>query len=358
MDEMTEERRIEADEFERLVQAAETDARSLADLASVALSSGNGARAYDLARRARDLAPDDPEIRSRTWQALSAGVPPWHFPMLQDERRNGAFDEALRRAVRPGMRVLDIGAGTGLLAMMAARAGAEFVVTCEKNASIADTARDIVALNGFEGRIRVVAKNSTELDADADMDGRADLVVAEIVSDGLIQESVLPVMTDAVARLLKPGGTAIPSSGSAMVALAHWTALDEMRPGDVSGFDVSPFNRLAYVPYPIEAGDRRLSLCSDAVSLFAFEFASGGPWPGGEAAVELAARAPANGVVQWIRLQLDAETVYENRPAPNAKFCWSPLFTPFDPPREAAAGETVRVNGSYEPTQLRIWLGR
>lgn len=353
---MTEERRIDADKFERLIQAAGADARGLAALASVALWSGNQARAYDLARRARDLAPDDPEIRSRTWQALSAGVPPWHFPMLRDKRRNGAFDDALRRAVRPGMRVLDIGAGTGLLAMMAARAGAEFVVTCEKNASIADTARDIVALNGFEGRIRVVAKNSTELDADADMDGRADLVVSEIVSDDLISEGALPVMTDAVARLLKPGGTAIPAAGSAMVALACWQALDEGLLGDVSGFDVSPFNRLAGVPYPIDAGNRRLSLCSEAVCLFAFDFASGGPWPGGSADVDLAATAPANGVVQWIRLQLDAETVYENRPGPDARSCWSPKFTPFDPPRQAAAGETVRVKGSYEPTRLRIWL--
>ena len=44
-----------------------------------------------------------------------------------------AYDAALRRAIRPGCRVLEIGTGSGLLAMMAARAGAAQVVTCERN---------------------------------------------------------------------------------------------------------------------------------------------------------------------------------------------------------------------------------
>ena len=48
----------------------------------------------------------------------------WHFGMLNDAERNTAYDRALRARVRAGDMVLDIGAGTGLLGMMAARAGA------------------------------------------------------------------------------------------------------------------------------------------------------------------------------------------------------------------------------------------
>lgn len=54
----------------------------------------------------------------------------YHFPMIADEGRNGCFDRALRAAVtdfgsREGRapHMLDIGSGSGLLAMMAARAG-------------------------------------------------------------------------------------------------------------------------------------------------------------------------------------------------------------------------------------------
>ena len=348
--------RIERSVFDRMIEAAGDDARSLAALAEAALWSGNRDRAYGLARRARAIAPDDAEVRSRTWRPLSAEVPRWHFRLVRDEPRNRAFEDALRRAVRPGMRVLDIGAGTGLLAMMAARAGAGSVISCERNEAIAEAARDIVALNGF-ANIAIVAKDSTDLDPETDMGGQADLIVAEIVSNDLLIEGVLPAMEDAASRLLKPGGIVIPSAGAAMIALARWDGLDETRLGRVSGFDLSPFNRLSGFQHRIDVSEPKLSLSSEAATLFAFDFASRGPWRGGRAAVSLEATGPANGVVQWIRLEMDAEGTYENRPEPGATSSWAAVFTPFDPAGEAAAGHTVRVNGSYERTRLRIWAG-
>jgi type II protein arginine methyltransferase len=346
--------RIDRAAFDLMIEAAGDDARSLAALAEAALWSGNQDRAYGLARRARALAPDDAEVRSRTWRPLSADVPRWHFRLVRDEPRNRAFEDALRRAIRPGMRVLDIGAGTGLLAMMAARAGAGSVISCERNEAIAEAARDIVALNGFTS-IGVVAKDSTELDPETDMGGQADLIVAEIVSNDLLIEGVLPAMEDAARRLLRPGGTVIPAAGAAMIALAHWEGLDESRLGRVSGFDLSPFNRLSGFLHRIDVNDPKLSLSSEAATLFEFDFASRGPWRGGRAAVSLDATAPANGVIQWIRLRMDAVGTYENRPRPGATSSWAAVFTPFDPPVEAAAGQTVRVEGSYERTRLRVW---
>jgi hypothetical protein len=57
----------------------------------------------------------------------------WHYRMLNDQARNEAYDRAIRRALllRPGAVVLDIGGGTGLLSMFAARAGARHVYCCE-----------------------------------------------------------------------------------------------------------------------------------------------------------------------------------------------------------------------------------
>lgn len=57
----------------------------------------------------------------------------WHYRMLNDLERNEAYDRALRRALQllPGAVVLDIGGGTGLLSMFAARAGAAHVYCCE-----------------------------------------------------------------------------------------------------------------------------------------------------------------------------------------------------------------------------------
>ena len=108
-------------------------------------------------------------------------IPRWHFSMLNDKGRNEAYDRALRTLVKPGDLVLDIGAGSGLLAMMAVRAGAGHVVSCEMIKPLADKAVEIVARNGMSQQITVVAKKSTQLLVGGDLPERADLLVAEIL---------------------------------------------------------------------------------------------------------------------------------------------------------------------------------
>src|SRR5215217_2276682 len=96
-------------------------------------------------------------------RAHSQIVPRWHFEMLNDEKRNETFRRALTNAITPETIVLDIGSGTGLLAMMAARAGAKETVTCEMVPLLAELARDIVVLNGLSDRIVTLDMKSTSL---------------------------------------------------------------------------------------------------------------------------------------------------------------------------------------------------
>ncbi len=79
--------------------------------------------------------PEPPVGQQRLVPWPQVNLLAYHFPMVHDEGRNGAFDRALRAAVGRFAeeygrmpRVLDIGSGSGLLAMMAARAGATEVV--------------------------------------------------------------------------------------------------------------------------------------------------------------------------------------------------------------------------------------
>ncbi len=342
--------------FDRLVEQAQGDARKLAALSALALWNGPVERAYELARLARMLAPDDPEIRSMTESPLAANVPHWHFRIVRDLVRNEAYEAALRRAVGPDSRVLDIGSGTGLLALMAARAGAGAVVTCEMNPAVADAAADIVALNGYADRVRVIAKRSSDLDVETDMGGPADILVSEIVSYDMLAEAVLPVMEDAVPRLLKPGGRVIPASGQLRVALGWWQGLADQRLGDVAGFDLSPFNRLEGGSHRLKVGDPGLSLRSPPGDLFDFDFASGGPYPSRETHLDLVSDGgEVNGVVQWIRLRMDAEGIYENRPGPGAASCWAARFHPLLRALATVPGETVRVRGAHGRGHVRIW---
>lgn len=332
---------------------AEGNAFILARLAKQAADNDLGSEAYDLAVRARALAPDDAAIHRLTAPAISAGVPSWHFVIVHDAKRNAAYRAALEQVVRPGDRVLDIGAGTGLLSMMAARAGAE-VVACEMNPAVADAARRIVAQNGFAERIRIVGKHSEALDLDEDLGGPVDVIVSEIVSNTMLGEFVLPVMADVVPRLLKPGGRVIPERGSARLALCHWAGLEQRRMGVIDGFDLSGFNGLENMPRRLSVGNADLVLRSAPADIFTFDFASGGPYSARTAQTRLVAEGgPANGIVQWIHLDLVAGHTYENAPAPGTTSCWACLFHPL--PAPVTEGTPVRVEASHDQSTISIW---
>ena len=178
-------------------------------------------------------------------EALSHLVPLWHVPMMNDSHRNDAYFSALRHAVTPDTHVLEIGTGSGLLAMMAAGLGARQVTTCEVVAEIAEAARAIVADNGFSPRVTVVNKKSTAMVIGKDMDERADLLVSEILASEFLGEGVLNSIEDGKRRLLKPGGKIIPARGSIQFALFGGVDIEKnIRVDTVSGFDLSGFNSI------------------------------------------------------------------------------------------------------------------
>lgn len=342
--------------LEALISRASNDPRALVTLANHLMANGEGDRAVSVALQARTLAAADPEIHLLASEVLNLNVPLWHFLIVNDEVRNAAFDGALRRIVRPGMRVLDIGSGTGLLAMMAARAGADQVMSCEVNPSVGQAARKIVASNGFADRICIIGKHSDALDVERDVGGPVDVVVSEVINNDLISEHVLQVMEGA-QRFLKAGGSIIPAGGSVRVALANYSGIHRMRMGTVEGFDLSPFNQLTPTCLDIKRHDRGITLLSDPADLFTFDFASGGPFPEARSSVTLNAQGDgANGVAQWICLKMDATGEYENHPAKHAVTSnWAVLFYPFIQGLQCHAGETVRVCGSHNRDHLRIW---
>lgn len=343
--------------FEPMVEAATGDGPKLAALAVMARRIGLKPRAYPLAREAQALAPDDADVASMTRELIAGDVPGWHFYMVLDDARNEAFEAAIKRAVGPDSRVLDIGAGTGLLAMMAARAGARSVVSCEMNPAIADVATEIVALNGYADRVRIVSRKSSDLDAETDLGGRATLIVSEIVSNNLLSEDVLPTMADAAARLLAPGGRMIPEAGQIVVSLADWDGYGRDEMGHVAGFDMRPFNRLEQTPLRLKVGDPGIALRGDPASMFDFDFTTGGPWSPERRSVDLVADGNyINGVIQWIRLRLDAQSVYENRPKPETMSNWAALFVPFAREIAPSPGTKIRIEGAHDGSRVRIWV--
>lgn len=334
---------------------AQGDPRKLAAVSAVALAAGDSAKAYALAREARRLAPGDPQVRAATQGALSGGVPDWHFRIVRDEERNVAWKAAIEKAVTPGCTVLDVGAGTGLLALMAARAGAGRVISCEMNRAVADAATRIVAANGYSGQVTIAPRHSQDLTAD-EMGGRADLFVSEIIANNVVGERAVETVRDVMRRLIKPGGRVIPASSIARVALAWWEGAAGKRMQEVDGFDLSEFNDLESIPHQVRCGDPRLHLRSEPADLFSFDFQEL-RFPDPVAHADLVAEGgPVNGIVQWLHIQLDDDVVYENRPGTAGGSCWACLFHPLARPIEVQAGTPVRVGGQYTDSDLRIWV--
>lgn len=346
----------DAAELVRLMRQAEGNPVAMVALARAMDARGEHVKALELGQGALDLAPENAQVRAFAAEVMSARVPSWHFEIVRDDPRNDAYEAALRRSIFPGCRVLEIGTGTSLLAMMAARAGAAEVITCESEPAVANTAREIIARNGYADRVRVVAKHSSDLDVKADLNGPVDILVSEIVSNDLLSEGTLPVLEHAVHRFLKPGAKVIPARGRVRVALADDDDWDKERLGRIAGFDLSAFNKLA-VPYrQIYVGTARITLRSDAADLFSFDFASGGPFPEAQGAVKLVAHGRrVTGIAQWIALDMDDTGVYENRPEPGTHSSWWMVFHPFARPLQPAAGQEVGVAGHHDRTSLRIW---
>ncbi|GAB6024738.1 Protein arginine n-methyltransferase [Chamberlinius hualienensis] len=139
--------------------------------------------------------------------------------MLHDTERNKLYEAGLRwginklRCEGKPVRVLDIGTGTGLLAMFACRLGADKVTACEAFQPVASCARKIMTENGFGDKINLISKRSTELRVGpgCDMDERATILVTEVFDTELIGEGAISTFNHAHEYLLEQGCLVIPS---------------------------------------------------------------------------------------------------------------------------------------------------
>ncbi len=161
--------------------------------------------------------------------------------MLADGQRMAFYHEAIRRKIKPGDRVIDLGTGTGILAAFASRQGAARVYAVD-HSSIIDHARELAAENGIEN-VDFEDVHSTELY----LDEPVDVILHEQIGDWLFDEAMVPNVCDLRDRLLKPGGLILPSCFE--LFCEPMTLHDDRRVPyiweltDVHGFDFSSMER-------------------------------------------------------------------------------------------------------------------
>jgi predicted nicotinamide N-methyase len=128
-----------------------------------------------------------------------------HIRMLNDDQRTARYLEAIRRIVRPGDVVVDVGTGTGVLAVAAARAGARHVYAIEAT-GIGRFAEKVFEVNDEGSRITLVPGWSTQVE----LPESADVIVSEIIGNNPFGERVLEAIIDARKRFGKPAPRMVP----------------------------------------------------------------------------------------------------------------------------------------------------
>jgi predicted RNA methylase len=258
--------------------------------------------------------------------------------------------------VRPGDVVVDIGTGTGILAIAAARAGARRVFAIEATGA-AEVAAAMIRQNGVADRVTVIRGWSTSVD----LPERGDVVMSEILGDDPFREGVLESTSDAFHRLLKPSARRIP------LAVTVWALPVEVAPTELERHTVSAAS--------IERWRERYGLDFSALSPAAARGTTVGIKPTRVRAwrrlgsarpvvrVELAPNAPemleeqielpvshagaCQGVVTFFEAELCAGIVVSTDPWLDSASHWLNPTLLLPEPRRVDTGDVIRVRYRY-----------
>jgi protein arginine N-methyltransferase 7 len=283
------------------------------------------------------------------------GLPSWYVPMLGDTRRNAAYREALRRSIdaAPVRLALDIGAGCGLLSMLAADAGAARVIGCEQQPGIAAAGRETLAANGYADRVSLIEKECRSLRIPSDMPERADLALFELFDCSLIGEGVLHFLHYAREHLLTADARFLPM-GATLRAMAVEYRLDRLL--DVDASLLNPY--LASPEFAnVDAKTLDYRPLSAPFDVFEFDFATAGPEPQERALAPVAtADGTVGAILFWFDLRMDAATVLSNAPDGDGTH-WKQGLQ-FLPEAKRSAGEPLPLVARHNGSALRFqWQG-
>ena len=283
----------------------------------------------------------------------------YHAEMLSDRVRTAGFLDLVRQTVRPGDVVADIGTGTGILAMAAARAGATHVYAIEAG-PIAQVTRELFRANGVLDRITLIRNWSTRVQ----LPRAVDVVVSELIGNDPLAERVFGITRDAIRRFLKPGGRLLPSGlrilGQPLQLPDEEIGRRMFRPEAVDswtawyGLDFGPLAGLPHVDGSFDfVNPRRMRnwrSLSEPVVLADMDFMTWDrPWIRTRKTSVATSQGRLDGVVVFFELMAGQRPFLSTRPATVKKdnHWLSPLYI-FDEAETVRPGEPLTVSYEYQ----------
>lgn len=169
-----------------------------------------------------------------------------HEEMLKDEVRTNSYRNAIEQNAHlfKDKVVLDVGCGTGILCMFAARAGAKLVIGVDMS-NIIDQAKVIVKDNGFEDKITLIKGKMEDIKLPVD---KVDIIISEWMGYCLLYESMLNTVLVARDKYLVPNGLIFPDKATMYLSGIEDSEYKQEKIGfwdNVYGFKMSHIKELA-----------------------------------------------------------------------------------------------------------------
>lgn len=264
--------------------------------------------------------------------------------MIRDRDRTDAYARALEYTIRPDSAVLDIGAGSGILSLLAARAGARRVFAVEPE-DIIELARAFAVTNGLADRVEFIQAVSTRIA----LPEPVDLVVSDIRGVLPLHGLHIPSIVDARDRHLADVRRLIPSRDTLWAAPAELASVYEDR---IASWEERPYGLDIAAARTLAANSwRRISAPADALladpeRLAVLDYPSiSSPDVKSSAKCEIARSGTLHGVVVWFDTELANGVGFSNAPGEPAKI-YGQAFFPVLEPIELAPGDVISFDFS------------
>jgi len=261
----------------------------------------------------------------------------FHHSMLADEVRTSSFLKAIVGTVNSGDVVVDIGSGTGVLSLFAARAGASRVYSIEREPVIA-IAREIAERNGLTESIVFIEGSSL----DVEIPEPADVLITETIGNTGFDEGIITWVADAKKRFLKSDAAVIPEqldTVASLVSVPRDYEPIERWSEPLMSLDFTPLSRIVH--NNVQWTDLSpAAIATPPAVVFGTDFSDVPASLHGRVCSDALKDAVVHGIGVWFRSILSNGLTITNSP-PNALPSWAHGFLPLAEPFEARRGEPV-----------------